>query len=265
MKFSKWLLKFSGILILSGLFVVLLMLLLGGNIEEALGYSSVVTFDEQVRGIEEIDVDVAFGTLIVEKGESFSVECKNIPQNFISAKKEKGVWKIKVKPNGTVTQRLKMFSFNGIPTVKVTVPQDFVADNASFNVSVGRVDISSIYCKNLKVNNNVGYVNIEDFVSVNSNIVCPVGVVTLVGKMQGDSIIRSGMGSVTLYNLNNIEDFRVEIDNVLGQIKIDAAKYNGFNNEIKLGNNNEPRVDIQCVIGRIALKFYDTNNEEETD
>ena len=159
MKWIRGLLHFGCVTLVMGLILTIGLLLLGGDVEAALG-GGAVTYDKTTRGAEGVEVSLPFGQVTVESGEQFQIQCQNIPREFISMEtSQDGIWKIEIGSDGSFSQRMEYLSLSGIPKVTVTVPQSTAARAVTVEVGAGRADISGVTAKNIYGDVGIGYLS----------------------------------------------------------------------------------------------------------
>lgn len=256
MKFAKGLLRFGTPLLLIGLVLTIGFLLLGGNIEEALGSGS-ISYDRTIRNAEGVEVSLPFGQVSFEKGDQFQIQCQNIPREFIMSKTTTdGIWTITVQSDGSFSERMKYLSLVGIPKVMITVPQDTAASSISVHIGAGRADIYDITAKNIRGDIKLGYLNVTNFISLHTDLKCDVGALVLAGKTSGYNRFNCHIGAIAAYLIGDTSQSKIEASNTLGLLKVDDSAMSGFRNNVNLNSNGDDRYLVKNLIGFVRLKFY---------
>jgi hypothetical protein len=255
MKFIKGLLHFGGVILVAGLVLTIGMLLLGGDVDEALG-GSAVTFDKTTRGAQGVEVSLPFGQVVVENGEQFQVQCQNIPREFITTQTTPdGIWTINVGSDGSFSQRMEYLSLAGIPKVTVTVPQSIAAQAVTVRVDAGRADVSGITAKNIYGEVGMGYLSAAKVISMHMDLKCDVGAVLAAGKTSGKNSFVCHVGAVLAYFQGETESSGIDAVNMLGLLKVDDSAKSGFRNQIRLNSGSEDQYVLRNQLGMARLKF----------
>ncbi len=255
MKFVKGLLHFGCVILFMGLILTIGLLILGGDVDEAMG-SGAVTFDKTTRGAEGVEVSLPFGQVVVESGKQFQIQCQNIPREFISTKTTvDGIWSIDISSDGSFSQRMEYLSLAGIPKVTVTVPQTVAARAVTVRVDAGRADISGVTAKNMYGDVGLGYLSATDVVSMHMDLKCNAGAVLAAGKTSGNNQFTCYVGAVLAYFSSDISQSGVDAANTLGLLKVNDSAKSGFRNEIKLNSGSEDKYVLKNHIGMARLKL----------
>lgn len=207
-----------------------------------------------------LDIDVSDVSVIIEQGDTLSAETNSD--------------KVKVKQEGNklfITQKNKnWFKEHEDTKLIIYVPNNFTFDGVSIVSGAGKVDIDELSTNKLylelgagkidinnlivlddaKIDNGAGKLIISDGKINDLNLDMGVGKVDLTSSIIGDSIIDSGVGSITLNLIGTLDDYSISFDKGLGSSTIDGDKMkDGTYGE---GSNS---IDIDGGVGSIDINF----------
>lgn len=208
-----------------------------------------------------LDVDVSSSNITIKNGDTFKVETNN---KYIISKQDKNTIYIEEKNHNW---------FNDNSELIIYIPEYFVFDKVSMETDVGKVNIESLYTKQLYLNLGVGKVDINNLnviekakidggagrininaIGVNNlNLNMGVGKLSLISKLTGDSIIDSGVGELNLSLIGTQEDYKISLDKGIGTAKI---KGNTMKDDSTYGTGIN-KIDIDGGIGSINIDFIE--------
>ena len=260
-----------GVAILGIAFVV-------GNSTEALAETS---FNESYQDVKSIDLQVSYGQVIIQEGDTFSIDAAHIEENSLESYVTDGTWYIKEDPytNGNVFGI--NISFGNIgrwnrqynPKIVVTVPEGFQAETYNIDVGAGDVQIDSINAKegdisvdagkltvdHVKIDNEskysvgAGKMELGDVELKNVSLDCGVGEITVSGVMLGDNDISCDVGHIELSLKGDSKDYSYDVSSDIGDVSIDGKRYH---NEIQtVDNETGNSLNLDCGIGKITVDF----------
>ncbi len=260
-----------GIAILGIAFVV-------GNSREALAETS---FRESYKDVESINLQVAYGQVIIQSGDTFSIDASHVAENSLKSYVENGTWYIE---ENYYTNR-SVFGFNISlgnigrwnrdynPKIVITVPESFQAESFQIEVDAGDVQIDSINAKegeisvgagrvtvdHIKIENesrysvDAGKMTLNDVDLKDINLSCGVGQVTVKGKLTGNNDISCDLGDIELYLEGDSKDYSYDINSDIGNITVDGRKY--YNGLSSIDNETGNNLNLDCGIGKITVDF----------
>lgn len=118
--------------------------------------------------------------------------------------------------------------------VIVNIPKNFVLEAIRLNVGAGKVDCSDIITETLIINAGMGEVDYE-------------------GTINGNAEIECGVGEVKVEMYNEISEFNYSANVGTGKIMIGEKSVSGFDNELKIDNNKEKNITIDCGMGEVEI------------
>lgn len=229
--------------------------------------------EETYDGVERIAFDIPYGDVTIRYGETFSIDAKNVPEEFKSYVVD-GTWHVK-------DERQKNFWFRSSganaytdATVEITIPKDSVfeqfeleiglgngmvedinANEVDLEVGVGSITVNQILASELAVDCGAGQVSINNATIKAADLETGVGTINFTGIIQEDSDITCGMGMVDmlLYQSGKVFDYQLECG--MGSLSIDGIDYSGIGNEKTINNGADKTLDVECGMGSVTLKF----------
>ena len=206
-----------------------------------------------------LDIDVEKIDLEVKSGDDFRIEVSNV--NKIRYSDEYNKLVIKEKGINLFNDETKLFIY---------VPDDKIFDSVSIDTTVGSVNILKLNTKDIDLDLGMGsvvidYLNVTRESSISAGVgelVIRDGIISdleldmgvgdglITASVLGESEINCGVGKLEL-NLNgSLNDYKIEVDEGIGDIKVDGVKLS--RNVYGNGNNY---IDIDGGVGEILVNF----------
>ncbi len=208
--------------------------------------------------IESLKVDIPAADFEICKGESFKVYTNG--DDFIIEEK-----------NGILFVRGKSKFFKNYDnvTVKIEVPNGFVfkktdiitgagkvyidelkADVLKLKLGAGEAEIGSIYSsEETIIESGVGKTVINGGEMHNLDFSMGVGEVVFMSKLLGECDFKQGVGSAKITLLGKQEDYEIEFESGLGQMRFDGVIIKGH----QTFGNGQTDVDIDGSVGKITV------------
>ena len=211
--------------------------------------------------IESIEAEIGAASLEIVSGDSFSVESNH---KYLTVKEEKNTLKITEK-------RTVIGVSSGNVKVVVTVPEDFVFENAEISAGAGKVKIDSLLAKDLnlelgagetdieklsvknstKISSGTGKLTIRDGELCDLNMEIGVGKLEFCGKLNGDCKVDYGIGGADFILSGKKDDYRIALDKGLGEAVIDGEKMSDGD----VVGDGDCRIEIDGGIGSLNIDF----------
>ncbi len=239
------------------------------------------SFQESYKDVESIDLQVCYGKVIVKKGDTFSIEATHVVKGSIKSYVENGTWYIEEDPYNN----RNLFGFNislgniGFwnrdynPTIVVTVPESFEAENFDIDVDAGDVQIESMISKNGTISVGAGRLNVDHIKIDNSSsyrvdagkmtlndvelkdisLDCGVGQININGVVTGDSDLSCDVGKIELSLEGSSKDYSYDISTDIGKVMIDGRSY--YNEITTIDNGTGNSLNLTCGVGKITVDF----------
>lgn len=211
--------------------------------------------------IENLDAEIGAASLEIVSGDSFSVESNH---KYLTVKEDKNTLKITEK-------RTIIGVSSGNVKVVVTVPEDFVFENAEISTGAGKVKIDSLLAKKLtlelgagetdigklsvenrtKISSGTGKLTIRDGELCDLSMEIGVGKLEFCGKLCGDCKVDYGIGGADFTLSGSKDDYRIELDKGLGEAVIDGEKMS----DGEVFGGGDCRIEIDGGIGSLNIDF----------
>ena len=232
--------------------------LLSGKNDKVVGEMQNFSIDGEISSLS---VDLSGAELKIKTADNFSVESNH---KYISVKTDSGKLRI------SETKRFFAVSPKGL-TVILSVPKDFVFDNAMIDTGAGKVEIETLACdvlelslgagkadiKNLTANSRAeidggaGELNIDGGKLCNLNLDMGVGKLTLKSRIEGKSDLDYGVGETDLILLGSKDDYKIELDKGIGEARLDGESMR----DDSVYGSGENFIEIDGGIGEINIEF----------
>lgn len=213
--------------------------------------------------ISSLSVDLSGAQLKIKTGDTFSVESNH---EYISVNIDHGELSIRE------TKKLFAFLPKGV-TVIISIPENFVFENASIDTGAGKVEIDNLSADVLKLSLGAGKAEIHNLtanvrakidggageLTVDGGKLCNldldmgVGKLILKSRVEGDSGFDCGIGETRITLLGSREDYKIKIDKGIGDAKLAGET---MNDDSVYGTGSH-YVKIDSGIGAVSVDFSD--------
>lgn len=246
--------------------------------------------DFSSKDIENLDFENLSGTMEITTGNSFRIEAKNVPEEFVA----------KIENDTLIVAYEKKKQWNIFPwidendrvEITITVPKDFQAEeiqisNGSGKVKMnglksdfllldngsGRMDAEEIDCGSMELSSGSGPVVVKQAVVTNSiEIDAGSGNITLEsiesqglefsggsggfelsGRVDGDISIDSGSGRTTFSLQNARSEYNIDADIGSGTFWLNGDKKK--DDYVEKNQGAEYEIEVNSGSGRVSIEF----------
>ena len=223
--------------------------------------------------IRSLDFQMEYGKVILEKGDTFSIEAEDVPKDSIKTNEVvNGTWRIRQRRYSYVRpfHWLNLDFVDDGPTITITVPQDFKAeqlemdtglgdvsisdmetDRAVLNLGAGRFTADSFRANDTKIGGGVGEVRFRDAELHDLDFDAGVGSFSIDGSITGRSKISGGVGEISLDLEGNQDDYYLDLDTGVGEVSL-----NGDTIRSSVGKKDAPNeLKIDGGVGEIHINI----------
>ena len=218
--------------------------------------------------IENLKIEVSAAALEIVSGSSFSVESNH---KYLTVKEDNGSLNISEE---------KIFggvSSDGV-TVLLTVPEEFVFEDAQISTGAGKVSIDTLCANTLELDlgagsADIGCLNVSSAARISGgtgklaiqsgqihdlSMDLGVGKLELTGKLTGNCTMDYGIGDAELNLLGKKEDYKIEIDKGVGSATLDGMAM--ADDSVYGGGEN--RIDIDGGVGSVRINFKEASDKK---
>lgn len=212
------------------------------------------------QNITDLKVEVGAADFTIINGEKFAVE-----SNLKNLNVDERSGKLIIKEDN------KFRWNNNNITLTLTIPADFVFEDADIVTGAGQLNVDTLCANSLRLNLGAGEVIIGELsansqskieggagaITINGGVLynldldMGVGELNLTSCLLGDSELNQGVGQTNLTLTGNKDDYRLDFDKGLGSISVDGQK---MSNDSVYGNGQN-KVDIDGGVGEIKVNF----------
>lgn len=218
------------------------------------------SFNQEYNNIVELDIDSSSSSIVIQKGDKFSVVASNVSNGF-DVKERNGVLEIDEKSrkifnnndglititvNNTVLNKLDIDHGAG----KLTI-NDIDVNYFSLEQGAGKVEISNANFHNTNIDGGAGAIFIKSSALKNLDLDMGVGKVEINANVEGNSTISCGVGELILDLLGNKDAYQVIVNKGVGSVNIDGIKQS---DDSTYGNGLN-KINIDGGIGTISVNF----------
>ena len=213
------------------------------------------------ENITELDIDIGAADFRVIEGESVSVKTNN---KNITVKEHDGKLIISEKgrvlgydyssgelvvdlyfPKGIVFDKVDITTGAGVVSIYTLTASDL-----SLELGAGKAEIATLVAtKRADIDGGAGQIIISGGELCNLDLDMGIGELSLTSVITGKSEIDCGIGEVNITLLGGSDDYRIDVEKGLGDIRVDGKSFSGIYGD---GNN---KIDIDGGVGRINIKF----------
>lgn len=210
-----------------------------------------------------LSVDIGVSRLEIRNGEQFKVETDN---KNITLKQDYNKIALKEDANSILDYDAEK--------VVIYVP-DVEFDEIYIANGIGQIDIESLKSKKLtlelgtgqtriknlavstkaKIKGGVGEVIIKEADLNNVDLELGIGKFKIEGIFKGENEIESGVGELNITLTDSKENYTIETETGIGEIKIDGKKVN--NTVIGRGKTH---LDVESGVGQVTINFLENND-----
>lgn len=220
-----------------------------------------ISYTKEFSNINELEVDINVGNLVIKKGEMFKVEATDVNKN-LTCEDKNGKLKIEQKSNNLIK--------NDYGKIIIYIPEGIVLNNVDIDTEVASSEIEYLISKKCEIdlgigNTKISNANIQDKVEIdtgtgelkidnstlnNLSLSTGVGKTDITANITGNSKIESGVGELNIQLLGNKEDYQITTEKGIGQINLNNEKIN--EGTIGTGKN---KIRIEGGIGTINIEL----------
>ncbi len=213
--------------------------------------------------IRSIDVEINSANFQIKEGNTFSVESniKNLSvsedngtltleeeRKLINHGNNEGALLILTVPAGTVFDRAEILAGAGSFTVDILAAKELV-----IQFGAGEAVIENLIAtQNADIEGGVGRVEIKNGTLNNLDFEVGVGTFLVTSRLEGEGALEFGVGSATVTLLGKRDDYSLDIDKGLGEIKID-----GVSSDSSVIGSGSHTLDIDGGIGSVEIIFLE--------
>lgn len=245
------------------------------------------TFCDSVTGVQEINIDVKFGQITIENGDSFSIEGKNLSENGLKSYVKDGTWYIKEDSDSVYginlfgwdipIQFLSIYYNDDdfYPKIIVTVPEGFVNDHLFVSLKAGKILANDMTAQRADFEIGAGTMEVRRFQAMerinaevgagklilrnldtqNAAFNCGIGSVNVTGKILYNLEADCGAGEINMDLDGEETDYNYDIDCGLGEIRVNDITCD-FTKDKKIHHENAiGTFELECGIGSMNIKI----------
>jgi hypothetical protein len=279
--FAKNCLRISGITLVLGIVLISIALVSGVDIDGAYRKDYVFDFNSEYNvEITSIKIDLSVANLKIKRGDTFSIDAKNMNKNTFNSFVDNNVWTIKDdSDNGfkVFGHVIPLFGKNVSDkkySVIISVPDDFKPENLDIEMGAGRVELCDMEADNIdfemgagelvanqlvvknysKLQVGAGKIDIKDLITKDANFDCGVGELVINGDIRGNSKVNCGVGNVSIQLKEPEDRYDFSLSCGLGNININGDNYSFTSDSNIYGSDAEYGFDIDCGIGNVEVR-----------
>lgn len=198
--------------------------------------------------ISELEAEIGGGRLVIKESgdDKFHVEAEGTRkfQSYIS----NGVLVVK----GTVKTAIGSDFSNNIV---LEIPKGFYFEKVDMEIGAGQIKAEALYTDALKVEVGMGEAVIDNIQVKQLSAEVGMGSLETEGTVSEKAAVECGMGNVEMRLAGDAADFDYRIECGMGNVTIGDKSYSGLAKEETINNGSERRMDVECAVGNIEIRF----------
>ncbi len=264
-----------------GIILIIVVVASGGTVVDI----PTVSYQESYTGVTNIDMDIEYAEVKIIKGDQFSIDAEDIPENSLESFVDNGTWTVKQNSDNEFNifgGSVHLGDIRGwrwwndyTPKITITMPSGFTAESFKLEIGAGDVNIEEVLASKadfivqagrLAIENatiseasnynvGAGTIELKKLQAKDISVDCGVGSVFIEGAITGNNDITCGVGNVEMDLDGEEDDYSYDIESGVGNINIDNDHYHSIsdkriNNEGAIGSFN-----LDCSVGNITVDF----------
>lgn len=156
-------------------------------------------FSKDYEDVKSIDLNIAYGSVIIREGDSFHIEATNMIEEKFSSTVEDSVWII--QDNNELNNEISLFDVNismntwklrvvkDLPQIVIIIPEGFKAENLDITLGAGMMKADSLTAEVANIHVGAGECRIKELTVMKKSdySVGATGIIT------GDNYVSSGI------------------------------------------------------------------------
>lgn len=129
------------------------------------------------------------------------------------------------------------------------------AENAALEVGAGQIEADGAEVQRLEINVGMGQIELTDMNVTDLTAEVGMGEFVAEGALNGNVDAECSMGNLELRIAGQQEDFNYELSGAMGSLTLDGKSYSGFSQEKSIDNGAAKRMELDCSMGNVTVKF----------
>lgn len=230
-------------------------LLLGGenpeDESEVLG-GILLTKENEEEPIHSIDMSLGAVEVKITEGPLFSVQSEGFQEDHINAVIEDGVWMIRDQSKNKIISGMRN-QFKGHQVI-ITIPARYHFQSVKLKLGAGKMTVCGFEAEESTVDVGAGAARISSLVCKNTKINCGMGEVRIDGgSLSGKCQVACGMGNVQITADDpGAYGYRVAVG--MGVVRIGQDSFSGImSGKHTVNSDAENFFDVNCGMGNVEV------------
>lgn len=213
-----------------------------------------------------LSVDLGISQVEIREGEEFRVDTDN---KNVKIKQDHNKIALTEKSNSifdTDDEKItiyvpdvefdEIYIANGIGQIKI---ESLKTKKLTLELGTGETEIKELIVTNkTKIKGGVGEVTIKNANLANVDLELGIGQFNIEGIFSGENDIESGVGELNIEITDSKENYTIETENGIGEIKIDGYSVG----DTRLGKG-KTTLDIESGVGAVNIRFLEKNDSHK--
>lgn len=206
------------------------------------------TYTQDLQDVSSLHIDMDLGDIELVRGSENTVRFENIDKKYVDCKEENGSVTLKVDhPN----------SWSNSYNEKIIIElKDREYDLIEIENKLGELELEGIKAKKFHIVSKLGSVDLNDITSKDLYVEEKSGNIDIEGNLKGNSIIMNKMGETTVEINGNEKDYRLSVENKMGDTTILDNDYQGSVSITRGDEKAENFVKVESKMGDVEVDIH---------
>lgn len=226
----------------------------------------------EIEAFDEFLIDADAVNVKTIKGNKFAIEYHGYWKPEYKCENGKLTFQLKGTHNVTLDEGIKsFFNVHGDNNkLKIYIPDgakfkkgeitadagnvdvsELTVDNFKIDADAGNVKMDSVDVQNCEIDVDAGNIKIEDSVVKNVKMEADAGNIKLLNVVTDVAKMEASMGNIKAEIKGNRDDYDINVDNSLGDVKVDGSKVGS----LKEKTGKDKKINIENDMGNVKISF----------
>lgn len=206
------------------------------------------SYTQDLQDVSSLQIDMDLGDIELVRGSENKVRFENIDKKYVDCKEENGSVTLKVDhPN----------SWSNSYNEKIIIElKDREYDLIEIENKLGELELEGIKAKKFHIVSKLGSIDLNDITSKDLYVEEKSGNIDIEGNLKGNSIIMNKMGETTVEINGNEKDYRLSVENKMGDTTILDNDYQGSVSITRGDEKAENFVKVESKMGDVEVDIH---------
>lgn len=149
----------------------------------------------------------------------------------------------------------KLLHTNDVGILKISIPEDCKLHEIKMDVGAGYAELSDITAEEAELHVGAGQIIADNIITDKLKAECDAGEIQVDGTIEKEAEVECSIGEIILNISGEEQNFDYELACDAGELVLGGEQYNGLNNKVRIDNKAGRKIEADCSMGRIEVKF----------